>query len=170
MQRRGASDTSLQGACGAERGGGHCLYDAFQCGMGRAPPGLAEQSDHRVGSGRMPSAWPTPRGRDPRGDGRTRWHPDGVRALRVGFLRMFHMCWALSEGLSKPIPIDEQPNHQIVHLFRLGKAKSATHEPLNPGPKIDVLALDFLGVFLPHVMLLGIEMPLVGSPAVRVKL
>src|SRR5262245_15753838 len=84
--------------------------------------------------------------------------------------RMFHMCWALSDGSSKLIPIDEQPNHQIVHLFRLGKAKSATHEPLNPGPKIDVLALDFLGVFLPHVMLLGIEMPLVGSPAVRVKL
>ena len=27
----------------------------------------------------------------------------------------------LSEGLSKLIPIDEQPNHQIVHLFRLGK-------------------------------------------------
>jgi len=32
------------------------------------------------------------------------------------------MCWALSDGSSKLIPIDEQPNHQIVHLFRLGKA------------------------------------------------
>ncbi len=28
----------------------------------------------------------------------------------------------LSEGSSKLVPIDEQPNHQIVHLFRLGKA------------------------------------------------
>src|SRR5215471_15232012 len=35
----------------------------------------------------------------------------------------------LSEGLSKLIAIDKEPNHQIVHLFRLGKAKGAPHEP-----------------------------------------
>ncbi len=29
-----------------------------------------------------------------------------------------------------------------------------------------MLTLDFLGVLLPHVMLLGIDMPLVGSPSV----
>jgi len=29
----------------------------------------------------------------------------------------------LSEDLSKLIPIDEQPNHQIVHVFRLGKTR-----------------------------------------------
>src|SRR5215471_15917000 len=33
-----------------------------------------------------------------------------------------------------------------------------------------MFALDFLGVLLPHVMLLGIEMPLVGPPPVRVEL
>jgi hypothetical protein len=33
----------------------------------------------------------------------------------------------LSEGLSKLIAIDEQPNHQIVHLFRLGKTNRAAH-------------------------------------------
>src|SRR5262252_10850791 len=82
---------------------------------------------------------------------------------------MFHMCWALSDGSPKLIPIDEQPNHQIVHLFRLRKAKGTTHEPLDPGPEIDVLALDFLRVLLAHVVLLGIYVPLVGSPAVRVK-
>ena len=84
--------------------------------------------------------------------------------------KMFHMCWALSDGLSKLISIDEQPNHQIVHLFRLGKTQRATHEPLDPGPEIDVLALDFLRIFLAHVVFLGIDMPLVGSPAIRVKL
>ena len=41
--------------------------------------------------------------------------------------KMFHMCWALSDGSSKLIPIDEQPNHQIVHLFRLRKAQCAAH-------------------------------------------
>ena len=80
------------------------------------------------------------------------------------------MCWTLSDGSPKLIPIDEQPNHQIVHLFRLRKAKGATHEPLNPGPEIDVFALDFLRIFLAYLMCLGIDMPLVGSPAVRVKL
>ena len=40
--------------------------------------------------------------------------------------KMFHMCWASSDGSSKLIPIDEQPNHQIVHLFRLGKAQRPT--------------------------------------------
>jgi hypothetical protein len=55
-----------------------------------------------------------------------------------------------------------------VHLFRLGKAQCATHEPLNPGPEIDVLALDFLRVLLAYVMLLWVDMPLVGAPAVRV--
>jgi len=53
------------------------------------------------------------------------------------------MCWALSDGSSKLVAIDEQPNHQIVHLFRLGKANGATYEPLNPRPQIDMFALDF---------------------------
>src|SRR5215475_58008 len=87
-----------------------------------------------------------------------------------GNWKMFHMCWALSDGSSKLIPIDEQPNHQIVHLFRLGKAQRATNQPLNPGPEIDVLALDFLRILLAHMVLLGIDMPLVGSPSVCVKL
>jgi hypothetical protein len=72
------------------------------------------------------------------------------------------MCWPLSDGSSKFIPIDEQPNHQIVHAFRLGKAQRATNQPLDPGPEIDVLALDFLRVLLAYLMLLGSEMPLIG--------
>ena len=33
----------------------------------------------------------------------------------------------LSESLSKLIAIDKQPNHQIVHLFRLRKTNRAAH-------------------------------------------
>ena len=79
------------------------------------------------------------------------------------------MCWTLSDGSSKLISIEEQPNHQIVHLFRLRKAQGTTHEPLDPGPELEVLALDFLRILLAHLMLLGSEMPLVGSPSIRVK-
>jgi hypothetical protein len=76
--------------------------------------------------------------------------------------KVFHMCWPLSDGSSKFIPIDEQPNHQIVQAFCLGKAQCATNQPLDPGPEIDVLALDFLRVLLAYLMLLGSEMPLIG--------
>src|SRR5262245_26309243 len=78
------------------------------------------------------------------------------------------MCWPLSDGSPKFIPIDEQPNHEIVHAFRLGKAQRATDQPFDPGPEIDVLALDFLRILLADVMLLGSEMPLIGPPAVGV--
>jgi hypothetical protein len=75
------------------------------------------------------------------------------------------MCWPLSAGSSTFIPIDEQPNHQSVHAFRLGQAQRATNQPLDPGPEIDVFALDFLRVLLPYVMRLDIEMPLIGPPS-----
>src|SRR4029077_18253725 len=74
----------------------------------------------------------------------------------------------LSEGSSKLIPIHEEPNHQIVHLLRLGKANRTTHEPLDAGPEIDGLALDVLCVLLTHLILLSIDMPLVGPPSVGV--
>src|SRR5215813_4925103 len=57
--------------------------------------------------------------------------------------KVFHMCWPLSDGSSK-------------------------FQPLDPGPEIAVLALDFLRVLLAYVMLLGSEMPLIGPPAVGV--
>jgi hypothetical protein len=48
--------------------------------------------------------------------------------------KVFHMCWPLSNSSSKFIPIDEQPNHQIVHPFCFGKADRAANQPLDPGP------------------------------------
>ena len=41
--------------------------------------------------------------------------------------KVFHMCWPLSETSSKRITIDEKPNHQVMHLFRLGKANRAAY-------------------------------------------
>src|SRR5438093_2393686 len=75
-----------------------------------------------------------------------------------------------SKELSKFVSIDEESNHEIVHALCLGEADRAAYEPLDPGPQIDMFALDFLCVLLAHLMLLGIEMPLVGPPAVGGKL
>src|SRR6266851_10387022 len=75
-----------------------------------------------------------------------------------------------SKRLPEFVSIDEEPNHEIVHALRLGEAQRTADEPLNPRPQIDVFALDFLRVLLAHLMLLSIQMPLVGPPAVGVKL
>src|SRR5262245_58503114 len=74
-----------------------------------------------------------------------------------------------SQGLSEFVSIDKESNHEIVHALRLGAAQRTTDEPLDPGPEIDVFTLDFLRVLLAYLMLLHIEMPLVGPPAVSVK-
>jgi hypothetical protein len=75
-----------------------------------------------------------------------------------------------SNGSSKFVAIDEESNHEIVHVLRLGEAQRAAYEALDPGPEIDVFALNFLGVLLAYLMLLGSEMPLVGPPTICIKL
>src|SRR5262245_30530506 len=56
----------------------------------------------------------------------------------------------VSDEPPKLVPIDEESNHEIVHALRLGEAQRATDEPLDPGPEINVFALDFLRVLLAH--------------------
>ena len=48
-----------------------------------------------------------------------------------------------------------------MHALRLGKTDGAAHQPFDPGPQIDVFALDFLRVRLAHPMLVGVDVPLV---------
>ena len=64
--------------------------------------------------------------------------------------------------------IDEQPNDQIVHALRLGKTDCAAYQPFDPGPQIDVFALDFLRIVLVNPMLYGVDVPLVSPPPICV--
>jgi len=43
-----------------------------------------------------------------------------------------------------------------VHALCLGKTDGAAHQPFDPGPQIDGLALDFLRVLLTHPMLIRV--------------
>jgi hypothetical protein len=75
----------------------------------------------------------------------------------------------MSDEASKFVAIDEEAHDQIMHGGRFGKANCPAYKALDPGPQIDMFALDFLGVLLAdHVLLRG-EMPLVGTPSIRVK-
>ena len=70
------------------------------------------------------------------------------------------------DGSPKRIAIDEQPNHQVVHMFCLRKADRPAYQPLDPCAQVNMLALNLLGVRLPDRVLLCCHMPFVGSPAV----
>ncbi len=58
------------------------------------------------------------------------------------------------------VAIDEEPDHEIVHGRRFGEANGAAHQTLNPGPQIDVFALDSRHVLFAHSVLRRIEMAL----------
>ena len=49
----------------------------------------------------------------------------GATALAEG--KVLYSCGFASNGHPKLVPVDEEPNDQIVHMFRLGKTDRATH-------------------------------------------
>ena len=75
----------------------------------------------------------------------------------------------MSDEEPKLIAIDEEANHQIVPRRRFGTAHGATHETLDPGAQIDVLAFDFLCVLFADFVWLWVEMPLLGAPSIGVE-
>ena len=83
--------------------------------------------------------------------------------------RCFRAVDSMSEGSSKFIAIDEETDHEIVHGCGFGKANRAAYEPLDPGPQIDVFALDGLHVLFTDDVPLRDDMPLIRPPAIGVK-
>jgi hypothetical protein len=73
------------------------------------------------------------------------------------------------DGYPKLVAIDEEPDHEIVHGRRLGKADRATYEPFNPRPQIEVFTVDFLRIGLAHFVLRRVNMALVGTPPIGVE-
>ena len=59
------------------------------------------------------------------------------------------------DGTSTLVARDEEADHQSVHGRRVGKTHCAAHEPLAPGPQVEVVALDALRVLLADDGLLG---------------
>ena len=69
----------------------------------------------------------------------------------------------------KLVALNEETYHEIAHGCRFGEANGAAREPLNPGPQIDVFALDGLHLLFTDGVLRRMEMALVGAPPIRVK-
>ena len=66
------------------------------------------------------------------------------------------------------IAIDKQPNDDVMHLDRAGKADRLAGEPLDPGPQRQMFTLDLLHVPLARMRLGGIEMPRGRTPIIGV--
>jgi len=75
----------------------------------------------------------------------------------------------MSDEEPKFSAIDEETDHQIVLRRRFGKTNRATHQAFDPGPQLDVLALDCLRVLFANGVWLWVDVPLVRSPSIRVK-
>ena len=87
--------------------------------------------------------------------------------LKLG--RCFKGVDPVLDNDAKFILIDKEANHQVVHAFRLRKAHCPAYQTLDPRAQVEVLALDFLGVLLAHMMLLWDDVPLVRAPPIGVK-
>ena len=78
------------------------------------------------------------------------------------------MHFTVSHWQPKLIAIDKQPNDDVMHLGRSGKADRLAGEPFDPGPQGQMFALDLLRVPLARLVLVGIEMPGVRAPIIGV--
>ena len=56
-----------------------------------------------------------------------------------------------------------------MHTFGLRQADRPAHQSLEPRPHIDVCALDCLGVLFANGVRLGLDMPLIGAPAIGIE-
>ena len=92
---------------------------------------------------------------------------------RVAYPRLAGRCFRsvdfISDASPTRIAVDEETDHQSMHGRRFGEANRAAHETFNPGPQIDVFALDGLHVLFANGVLHRSKMALVGPPSIRVK-
>ena len=69
----------------------------------------------------------------------------------------------------KLVAIDEEADHQIVHGRCFGKTNRPAYKAFDPRPQVDVFALNFLRMLFADFVLLGVDMTLIGAPAIGVK-
>jgi hypothetical protein len=81
--------------------------------------------------------------------------------------RVSDLYFAYSEHELKLIPIDEQPDDDVMHLHGLGKTERPSGEPLHPGPQGQMFPLDLLRVPLAWLGLICLSMAPVRAPRVR---
>ena len=77
------------------------------------------------------------------------------------------MHFTVSHRQPKLIAIDKQPDDDVMHLGRAGKADRLAHQAFGPGAQRQVLPLNVLRVALAQLVLFRSEMTRVRAPGVR---
>src|SRR5262249_53621853 len=98
---------------------------------------------------------------------------NGLRARRMAVWytfggRISDLYFAYSEHEPKLIPIDEQPDDNVMHLDGLGKKDCHTGEAFNPGSQGQMFPLDLLRVTFARLVLIYLYMMRVSAPRVRI--
>ena len=76
--------------------------------------------------------------------------------------------FTVSYQQSKLIAIDKQPDDDVMHLGRAGKADRLAHQAFDPGAQRQVLPLNVLRVALARVVRIRLEMTRVCAPIIRI--
>lgn len=66
---------------------------------------------------------------------------------------------------AKFVPIDEQPDHNVMHLNRLRETDRLAHQPFDSGTPCGMLALDLLCISFARLVLIGGDMARIRAPA-----
>ena len=66
--------------------------------------------------------------------------------------RVADLHFTVSHWQPKLIAIDKQPDDDVMHLGRAGKADRLAHQAFDPGAQREVLALDLLRVALARLV------------------
>src|SRR6266702_4304491 len=91
-----------------------------------------------------------------------------ARAGDTALGRVSDLHLGLSNRQAKLIAIDEQPEDDVMHLDRFGKADRLACQTLATGPQRQMLALDLLRVLLARVVLGLVKVTRVGAPIIGV--
>ena len=76
--------------------------------------------------------------------------------------------WPFLHRPSKGIAVDKQANHDVMHLRGFREADRLADQAFNTRPYGQMLPFDFLRVAFAWAVLVGVQMPAVGTPMIRV--
>src|SRR5439155_18854126 len=77
--------------------------------------------------------------------------------------------WSLSYCPSKSIAVDKQADDEVVHLYRFREADCLSDQAFDPRPKRQMLTLDLLGILFAWAMHVGVQIPGVCAPMIRIE-
>jgi hypothetical protein len=91
-----------------------------------------------------------------------------LRQCKCPKSRVTDVHFTVSHRQPKLIAMDKQPDDDVMHLGRAGKAERLAYQTFDPGAQRQVLPLNWRRVALARLVRIRLEMPRVRAPRVRI--